>query len=151
MAILKADPKYRRRVLLLYLACVVIGLGLILWGLPLLGRHMDEYVKARDLSGGIRFLQILVALLFVPTFPMTYSLYRFAKRVQTSGQLPPPGTKVLRDTVIIEGPPARRRGNQLVVLSILLAVMSLTGMVGLPYLLGKIADGARTGSSLTPR
>jgi hypothetical protein len=141
MATLKADPEYRRRILLLSFACVAIAFGVVLWGPRLLDEHIDGYVKTRDFSGGIRFLQISAAVLFVPTLPMVYYLYRFARRIQTSGQFPPPGTKVLRDTVVIEGSLARQRGNQLLMVSILLAVMSLVGMIYLPYLFGKIGEG----------
>jgi hypothetical protein len=142
MAILEADPEYRRRVLWLYLACVLIGCGLLLWGLPLLQTQRERYVKARGPAEALRLLQVLVALLFVPGLPMASYLYRFARRIQDSGQFPPPGAKVLRDTHIVEGAAARQRGSRLVVASIVLAVLSVVGMVCLPYLVGKIGDGA---------
>jgi hypothetical protein len=138
MAILKADPEYRRRVLWLYLAGVVAGFGLLLWAPPLLVRHLAPSVRARDPAGAVRLLQVLVALLFVPGLPLAYYLYRLAGRIHASGQFPPPGTRVLRDTVVVEGVPAHRRANQVRGLSVLLAVLSLVGIVVLPYLVGKI-------------
>jgi hypothetical protein len=141
MAILKADPAYRRRMIVLSVASVVIASCVVLWGPALLDKYLDEYVRAGDFSGAVRFIQISTALLILPTFPMVYCLYRFGRRVLASGQFPPPGTKVPRDTVIIEGAQARRRGRAWIGVSIALALIALVSVVYLPYLLGKLGEG----------
>ena len=123
MIVLRADPGYRRRLLALMGVCVVIGSGAILLGQPLVDHRVDEYVKAGDFSGAIRFLQIVGAMLLLPTVPMTYSLYRFGQRIRRSSQFPPPGTRVLRDTVVLEGDRARRRGQVAMTASLVLSVI----------------------------
>lgn len=134
MAILKADPAYKRRWLLLLAAMAITALAVGLWGLPALMEHLQE----KEPSEAIRFIQILLFLLFAPVLPMAYYLYRVARRIQASGQCPPPGMKVIRDTEIVEGNGARRTGKLLLIASIILTIAAFLGMIYVPYVVGKL-------------
>jgi hypothetical protein len=136
MAILKADLEYKRRWLLLYAAMAITVFGIALWGLPALMEHL----QAKAPADALRFIQIVLIILFAPLLLMAYSLYRIARRIQASGQCPPPGVKVIRDTEILEGNAARRKGRLLFVSSILLFTAAFLGMVYLPYLVGKLEE-----------
>ncbi|MDJ0704886.1 MAG: hypothetical protein QNJ46_16515 [Leptolyngbyaceae cyanobacterium MO_188.B28] len=134
MAILKADPEYRRKCLLLYGALAAVGLALAHWGAPLL----KAWILGKELSEAIRLLQVLLGLMGLPLLLMAYYSYRLARKAIASSQFPPPGMKVLRDTEILEGPAARRKGRQLWVVSIALALIAVIGSVYLPYLAGQL-------------
>jgi len=134
MAILKADPDYRRNVLLLLVALAVIGFAAIQWGLP----KLLAYIEEKEPMEGIRFIRALLIVVFASALPMAFYMYRFGRRILRSGQFPPPGTRVIRDTEIIEGGAARRKGRLLIVASIFMASAALAGMLYVPYLLGKI-------------
>lgn len=136
MAVLRADPQYRRKVLLFGFTLALIAFGAALWGLPAL----EEHVKRLALADAIIFLQALVAVLFVPLLPAAYCAYRSARKIQTSGQFPPPGAKVIRDTEILEGGPARRKASYLIAFSIVLVVAAMVGVIYLPYLVGRIDE-----------
>lgn len=137
MAILKADSRLRRKVLLLYIAFAVLGLGTIYWLTPL----FEEHVKEQGLREAKRSVQFLIVLLFMPVLGMAYYMRRLAKKVLASGQCPPPNTRVLRDTEILEGDAARRQGQSLLILSAMIGAVALVGIVYLPYLAGKVFEG----------
>lgn len=134
MPIQKADPAHRRKFFVLFVAMTVIGLAAIQWGVPLL----QENIANQEPESAIRLVQLLLSLMFVPMVPMAYYTYRLAMRVNNSQQFPPPGMKVIRDTQILQGKAARRRGNQLLAASILLGVAAFIGLVYLPYLIAQI-------------
>jgi hypothetical protein len=136
MAVLKADPQYRRKVLLCCFMIAVLGLGAALCGLPAL----ENRIRGMALADAIHLLQTFVAVLFVPLLPAAYCTYRFARKIQTSGQFPPPGAKVIRDTEILEGGPARRKTSYLITFSVVLAITAMVGTIYLPYLIGKIGE-----------
>jgi hypothetical protein len=119
---LKADPAYRRRVLLVYATCVPIALGLFVllkqWGVPMLTDHLR-----RSGDDGLRLLKMLgIVCMLIPLGACAY-LFRLGRRIQASGQVPTPGTRVTRDTPIVYGRAARQLGTAIVALSIVAALV----------------------------
>ena len=51
---------------------------------------------------------------------------RFSLKVLASGQYPPPGTRVVRDTPVMPGPSARRRRGAGIALAVMLLVLGLS-------------------------
>ena len=120
--VLKADPEYRRRVLLVYATCVPLALLLFVvlkqWGLPVLA----DYIR-RSGDDGLRLLKVIgIVSMSIPLGACFY-LFRIGRRIHVSGQVPTPGTRVTRDTVVVHGPAARRLGTVFVVLSIVVALV----------------------------
>jgi hypothetical protein len=119
---LKADPAYRRQVLLIYAACVPLALvlfvGLKQWGLPML----LEYLR-RSGGDGLRLLKIAgIACMVIPLAACFY-MFRLGRRILVTGQVPTPGTRVTRDTPIVYGRAARQLGTVTVALSIVAALI----------------------------
>ena len=119
---LKADPAYRRRVLLIYAMCVPLALVLFLalkhWGVPML----TDYLR-RSGEDGLRLLKIVgVVSMSIPLGACVY-LFRLGRRIQVAGQVPTPGTRVTRDTPIVYGRAARRLGTTIVALSLVAALV----------------------------
>lgn len=98
-----------------------------------------DYIEEKDPKEAIRLIRAWLIVLFASVLPIPFYFYRFGRRILTSGQCPPPGSRVIRDTEIIEGAAARRKGRQLIVASIFMATAALAGMIYVPYLLGKIS------------
>lgn len=134
----KADPRARMTAVAVILVLGGAGAGLIvathsyLAGLAALAESQPEVAIARGtfvfklvgLSGG---LVLLVVAAYVANF---------AARVRRAERFPPPGVRVVRDTRIIEGPRARRRGDG----GLLLAVaLGACGMI-LPVLLWRLTS-----------
>jgi hypothetical protein len=120
--VLKADPAYRRRVLIVYATCVPLALALFIllrqWGLPSLVEHLR-----RSGDDGLRLFKMLgVASMAIPLGACVY-LFRLGRRIHSSEQVPLPGTRVIRDTPVVSGPAARRLGTTIVGLSIVAAML----------------------------
>src|SRR6266436_3582155 len=102
MAVLKADPEYRRKAVFVYLSMVTSGVALIAvvihWGIPALEGYLESHLKEQRFEEALRIGQALLAALFLPLLPPAFCVYRFSRRILASGQCPPPGTKVMRDT-----------------------------------------------------
>ena len=121
VTVLKADPAYRRRVLVVYATCVPLAVVLFIalkqWGIPALVEHLRDADE-----GTLRALKLAgLACLSIPLGAAVY-LFRLGRRIQRGGQLPLPGTRVIRDTAVVYGQPARRVGMVIVGLSIAAAL-----------------------------
>jgi MFS family permease len=138
--IVRADREYRKkfigRFIVLYLGCFLIGAALILWVFPWL---QDKFGR---LDGKTAFLVIKAAIIFVfmSMLPIAIYLLRFGQRIIESEQLPPPDTKVIRDTHVIRGDAAVARGRTVVFLSVLMMCVSLMGAFYIPHKMDKIME-----------
>jgi hypothetical protein len=125
--ILRADPRLRHGTLLVVL--ILLGLGVV--GLFGLDRYLQGVAADAQLEPEAVFRKIfnLLRLSFVAggvglILSGAY-LGRFAMRILASGQFPPPGARVIRDTPILRGAPAKRQGRSMATLAILLVVLGL--------------------------
>mgnify|MGYP006301148669 CR=1 FL=1 len=110
--ILEADPAYRRKmVLALILLAVLGGAALILTKSVLDG---IEALAAVDPDAAIQKIKgLIVGIIAVnAVLSSVFGLYFvvLAVRVFRSGQFPPPGMKVIRDTLLRTGNKARMAG-----------------------------------------
>jgi hypothetical protein len=118
--VLKADPSYRRRVLLVYAACAPLALAIFIvlrqWGLPVLVEHLR---RSGD-DGLWLFKTIGITSMAIPLGACVY-LFRLGRRIRIHAQVPLPGTKVIRDTPVVVGLAARRLGTAIVGVSLVAA------------------------------
>ncbi len=132
--IVPADAKHRR---LAWLAVVVVlaGGAAALWWLD---RRLDvvDRLAEDDLPAAAERARALVGvvvlfagLIFVG---LGLWLFRLGVLINRSGRFPPPGMKVIRDTVVRTGPRARRLANAALLASLLTV---LAGTVGMWYVL----------------
>jgi hypothetical protein len=133
----KADPQARRRAVTLILVTAVVGAGLIL-----LLRHYEPMLESWIMQdpaaapGRIRLVLLgLVALAAVPLLAFAVYLWRFGDRIIRAQRFPPPGLGLVRDTAVIEGDEARRRGRLVQVLALCLGVVAC----GLAVMLWRLA------------
>jgi hypothetical protein len=126
--VLKADPAYRRRVLLVYAMCVPLALVLFVavrqWGLPMLTEHLR-----RSGDDGLRLLKVVAIVCMSIPLGACVHLFRLGRRIQVSEQVPAPGTKVIRDTPVVYGRAASRVGTVIVALSIVAALVVVAAAV----------------------
>jgi hypothetical protein len=136
MTLLKADPQSRRKLVNIYVVIFIVGFIIIQWGLP----EFKAFANQKKPREAVHVLLVTVSICFLSVLPMAIYVYRYGQRILKAGQCPPPGEKVIRDTNIIEGDAARRRGQMLIMLSLLLALASLFGGLFIPYGLYKSFD-----------
>ena len=134
----KADPRARRRALAMLL--VVGGLGA--WGL-VVGDGWLAAQRAADPDDARRALLVVVRWAAVGNAVVMggFAAYawRFGRRVRRDGRFPPVGHPVVRDTPILTGAPAHRRGAWAQVAGVALAVLAVASLVVVLVLAGRLA------------
>ena len=121
-----------RRAVLFIAVTALIGTVLVL-GLNQYGESLREWVLS-DPEAAPRRLKTLFAIFAItasaPLLAFAAYVWRLGRQIVQSGQFPPPGQRLLRDTETVEGPPAIARGRALKVFAI-----SLTGLCAMFWLL----------------
>ncbi len=112
MEIHRADPQLRRMVALLVIAAVVVGAA-ILWFFRQWLSGLAQLPTSAAYSQLISVLAWCMALACLSLFVFAVYLWRLGARVVSHAQLPIPGARLLRDTPIVRGALAQRRGRWL--------------------------------------
>lgn len=148
MAILRTDPETRKKAFCLIGVITLMGMAVIYWGLP----RFKAYIFTLPPGKAIQILGMVMSLLFLSLVPLALYLYRIGRKTLGSNQFPPPGTKVVRDTVVQTGHAARRRGLILIAGSVMIMVMALFAATYFPFKFNKsfkdrIIQGEKRGLS----
>ena len=99
-----------------------------------------DFLKQKRPAEALHILLFALGALFLSLLPWALYMFQYGRRILKTGQFPPAGAKVMRDTEIIEGEPARRKARILIGLSLFIAVLALLGSLYLPYKLSKLFD-----------
>jgi hypothetical protein len=132
----KADKEYRTK----YLKCLFLytglGFAMILWVVPFLISFLETLKPER----AIKTVVVVFIIMFLSLIPMAIYMMKLGRRILKSERFPPPGMKVIRDTVVLEGQHARYRGYLIMILSLILILLSTGFMITMPYLLNKFIE-----------
>ncbi len=132
----KADPKARRRAIAIVAGAVLIG-GVTVYLLeknrPRLAAWFEERVEFWLAHPEVIAFGCFVLML--PVIGVAIYLWRFGATVVAAKRFPPPGIRVVRDTVILLDARAIYRGRLMQVLSVLLLVSSVSFPVVVWYVL----------------
>jgi len=135
----KADPEKRRN---LILACVIAWVA---GGVLIVVYDMLLSWAARDAGVEIQRLNVVIGsllLLAIPVIAVSRTIWMAGRDVIRTQRYPPPGMKVIRDTVVVTGVKARRYGSLMQALSILFVVLSFAVPAVLWFLVWKITNAA---------
>ena len=133
--VVTADKRYRSKILVVFALLVLLGVAVIGWLLPL----GIEYLRRLDVETAILVIETILVLMFLGLVPFAFYLFMIGRRVIKHEGFPPPGMKVIRDTILITGDRARLRGQVLVFLSILLILIGIIGAYYTHYALHRLA------------
>ncbi|MDH3287206.1 MAG: hypothetical protein OEP48_05725 [Betaproteobacteria bacterium] len=120
----KADPRARRRAAVVLIAGVVVGALLLL----VFERYEDalrDWIASMPELGPARIRLAAVAmiiLLIAPLLGLAVYFWRFGGAVIGAQRFPPPGCAVVRDTPVLAGQKALRRGRAFRMISVFLLV-----------------------------
>ena len=121
-----ADPRARRRALILYFVCVFVGL-LLIAAFSMYEQALLDWLE-RNVESIVTYrLPVVLAalLLAAPLFLMSGHLWRYANRCIDAGRMPPPGCAVVRPTPVRTGAAAVRNARFLQGLALLVALSGL--------------------------
>lgn len=132
--IIKADKRTRILVILVYIISVLILAVLLMWVFP----WSEDRIEQAEPEVMLRIIRIVITFIFLSIVPFGVYLCLFGWRVIKYRQTPPPGTKVIVDTKVLEGDKAVTRGRLIIGISLMLIVLGLYGGLYFPYKLGKV-------------
>ena len=134
MPVVPADAAYRRNVVACFVVMIAIGAAALLWGRLV----FIEWLASQDPRDAARAMQISFAAAFVPAIPMAFALLRLSRRIRASGQFPPPGMRVVVDTMIVTGAVAQRQARGFLAVAVIIGLASVTGMIVMPIVVARI-------------
>jgi len=111
MEILRADQRLRRTAGIVIVVAAALG-GVGLWALQ---RWLDS-VAAGSPGAGSQLLAVSALIVGVNVLALAVLgiyLWRYGARVRAASQFPPPAARVIRDTPVLRGAAALRRGRLL--------------------------------------
>ncbi len=132
--VIRANKAVRAVVIVVWIVAALIGAAAIRWLLP----YSEQYVSKQEPQAALRTLQSLSAIVFLSVLPLGVYLFWYGYRAVRWRQIPPPGTWVIRNTKVVEGPRAQQRGRIVMTLGVLLFVLGLSCALYFPYRLGKV-------------
>lgn len=127
MEVRKADPGFRRLVIVVLVAGVCAG-GVLIVSFDRYREALADWVRADSSRLGQRLELIFAAfavLLAAPLVAMAAYLSSLGGRTVRAGEYPPPGSRVIRDTPIVRGREALSWGRALQSLAALLSAASV--------------------------
>ncbi|MEW5974219.1 MAG: hypothetical protein AB1898_00295 [Acidobacteriota bacterium] len=132
----KADSTARRRAILLTLGGAALGMMLILTFQSQQGSIENWLLEHREyLVAHPAVVGLAVLLLLSPALAGAGYLWRVGTRIIVTERFPPAAAKVIRDTMVISGRAAVRRGYLLRVLAGVLALNCLLIIAAIWYLI----------------
>ena len=121
--IVKADNRSRRMVLALVMAAVVACGILVLWFRPWGVRQL----MSMEPDKALRTIKWALVILFLGGTPGAAYLVSLGRRIMSENRFPPTGMKVLKDTPVLTGRAARKRGSAILALALVMFCLCLGG------------------------
>ena len=118
MEIQKGDRRALRQVLIVVGASLVLSLIVV----ALIERYrpgIEDWID-QDPTNRLKMFALLASLGMLPFAAAAVYVFRLGQRIVRAERFPPPGTTVVRDTVVRHGDAARRRGRLMQALAIFL-------------------------------
>lgn len=107
----RADPRTRQLAIAIVLLGALLGAVLIA-GFEHYRPELETWLR-RDPSASSTALAAVAALACLPLFAAAGYLLLYGSRIVSAEMYPPPGGKLFRDTRVLTGPAAMRRGRLL--------------------------------------
>jgi len=111
--VVRADPQARQRAIAIVLGGGICGVVAIRWLLPWARGRLAQSVYDGSLPQSVVCKSVLVGLMLVAASVVAFGVYayRFGQRVVEEERFPPAGTKVVRNTRVVNGRAARLLGR----------------------------------------
>ncbi len=129
---LKADPVYRRKVIIWLVLIFVLGFVVLGLGLP----YAKQKLGNMDPGAAIMLVKYAYLVIMLPLATFCIYLFKLSVHSLAQGQFPPMGTKVVKDTLLYRGQEARKRAFLLVILGLAILLLCAYSVILMFRLLG---------------
>ena len=125
--IIKTDKNFRKKILLITLFLIVAGIVFIFYfqnylaGIKLLAEEYPELALQRIINS----MEIIIFMLMIIFAGAGIYFLRLGILTMKTSQFPPPRVKVIKDTRLIEGKNAVRKGVIIIILSLLFIISGI--------------------------
>lgn len=123
--IIKADMDYRRKLLLSYLAAILIGI--IMWNFCI--PPLMEILENLPNKERVETKETIIHLFLFSFIPVAIYVIVIGRRACKYKAMPYPGMKVIRDTVVVTGKKAIFQGRGLMILGTVVIVLTVASMI----------------------
>src|SRR5262245_38636928 len=120
MELYRADRQLRRMAVLAIVGIALLG-AVALWALQSWLGSIAEAARGST-RARLAVLACVIGASLAPLSPLAIYLWRHGARTRAASQFPPPGARVLRDTQIVRGARAQRRGLWLQAMAVAIAL-----------------------------
>lgn len=130
-----ADPASRRKLLVwlsLFLLVMLLSQSVVQWFTEWLAEDPE---RVREYFA---YIVGAIAFVFSPLFGFGYYAWQMGVKVISAKRFPPPGMKVIKDTVVIKGRRAVSRGRALQVCGVILWGTAIAFPIAFWQILGNI-------------
>lgn len=130
-----ADPASRRKLVLgasLSLLAMLLCQSVVQWFTEWLAEDPE---RVREYFA---YIVGAIAFVFSPLFVFGYYAWQIGMKVIRAKRFPPPGMKVIKDTVVVKGRQAVSRGRALQVCGVILWVTAIAFPMACWQILGKV-------------
>jgi hypothetical protein len=137
--IVHLNPRLRKQALFWGILIAVVGAGSII-ALVVTQEHLNAspQIAPQPMAGHMRYLLFLAeAGIMVPVLSLTGMLSYLASKIWRSGQYPPPGMQVLRDTKIRTGRAARNMAGICLLLAVVVVLCGIGMGLTMAWLLSE--------------
>jgi len=139
-----ADKAYRLKIAIIFALVMLAVAAIAQWGVPMLIARLQLALDAGD---GVAFqrcifvMETVMALLFLGFLPFCVYNIRMGLLVRREQRYPSSRMRVLRDTPVLTGESAARRGKLLVVMGVILMLVSVMAAVFAVLIIESIVAG----------
>ena len=123
----RADPAYRRQIIIVLIVGVFVG-ALAIVGVEHFQSRLRDWILSDPgaLPQRVKALVLVLGVFLVaPLLVFGVYCWSLGRRVLRAREFPPPGVRVIRDTVLITGERAAFRGRLLKVLALAFGIASV--------------------------
>jgi hypothetical protein len=125
--IIPADKTLKNRLILFFIVVAVVGVFIINYTVAYFGelKQLAGTDPAAAMNRVVQVINILLPLFALSVAATGLYCIVMAVRIIKSGQCPPPGTRVIRDTRIITGERALNRARAMIIFSIAIILLGV--------------------------
>jgi len=134
--VVRADKLYRRKILIITLFLVLIGVVLFSGVIPWAQAYLQRLAPQKALC----MVRVALVAMFLSMVPIALYLWTFGRKVLSSERFPPPDVKVIKDTRLLEGEKATFRGRLVIAFALILILLGLLGALYSSDILNRLID-----------
>ncbi len=136
----KADRNYRKKTFTVIAVCILAGIAVLIFFYNYINdiKILAKQDPATAFQQMFQILQIVLSLMSVSLIALGGFIAHLSFRTIQTSEFPPPHVKVIRDTQIITGQRAKRRG----IIGIIIAAAIILSALTFPWLFYKNMEKA---------